>query len=56
MRASEPALAGREGGLCEGTEPSDIGGVIIFPEFAVKGNPSFAGSQVGTTSAWEAGL
>lgn len=57
MRASVPtAVAGRKVALlCEGIEPSEIGGVIVLPESEEKGNPSFTGSQDGTTSAWELG-
>lgn len=45
------AVAGREVVLCEGIEPSEIGGVIVLPEIAEKGNPSFVGSEDETTSA-----
>ena len=52
-RASGPiVLAGRVVALlAEGSEPSEMGGVIVVPEAAEKGNPSAAaGSQDGTAS------
>ena len=51
IRASDPtAVAGLEVALpCDGGDPSEIGGVSVFPGAAEKGKPSFAESQDGTS-------